>query len=158
MMRKRKFTAHAAALCTALILTTTPSFSAGGNDPIEGIDIIIKKNPGSHPIKPFSLDQDEIKTFNGLKDTAGLNFVLSTVAKRIDADDAFIQAGIKAYLDHGCPPMPWSHCGETINFKAKDTRYTLQLKFNSKAIARPTKMSVTAPQKPSPKLKELPKQ
>ncbi|SEK99899.1 hypothetical protein [Pacificibacter marinus] len=87
-MRKRQFTAHAAALATALMFTTAPSFSASGNDPIGGIDIIINEDPGSHPIKPFSLDQDEFKTFNGLKDTAGLDLVLSTVSKRIDADDA----------------------------------------------------------------------
>jgi len=42
-----------ATLLLALILISAIGFSQnkiGGNDPIEGIDIIIKKNPGSKPI------------------------------------------------------------------------------------------------------------
>ena len=42
-----------ATLLLALILISTTGFSQnkiGGNDPIGGIDIIIKKNPGSQPI------------------------------------------------------------------------------------------------------------
>jgi hypothetical protein len=46
------------------------SFAIGGNDPIPGIDIIIKKNPWPEGgfISNFSLSKEEMKRYNGSKD------------------------------------------------------------------------------------------
>lgn len=39
---------------------SSPAFAIGGNDPIPGIDIIIKKNPASRPLRPGSFGEKEI--------------------------------------------------------------------------------------------------
>ena len=38
---------------SAILAVPTQVFAQGGDDPIDGIDIIIKKDPGSQPIMPF---------------------------------------------------------------------------------------------------------
>ena len=66
-----KFTAPSKTLASSLAIAVALSASAfaqGGNDPISGIDIIIKRDPGSQPIKPGEYGQEEI----GLTYNAGM--------------------------------------------------------------------------------------
>ncbi|NRA88165.1 MAG: hypothetical protein HRU28_12415 [Rhizobiales bacterium] len=52
---------------TAMLVTPFTALAQGGDDPISGIDIIVKKDPGSQPIKPFGLTGGELKKYNSLK-------------------------------------------------------------------------------------------
>lgn len=49
------------ALLTIIALSPTAILAQGGNDPISGIDVIIKKDPGSKKVADFSLSDKEIK-------------------------------------------------------------------------------------------------
>ena len=61
----RKFLVSILAATTAL---SSAAFAQGGNDPIEGIDIIMKKDPSEEAIRnPFSFGEEELKTLNSLK-------------------------------------------------------------------------------------------
>ena len=64
---KRQFIKSASALAMAATLGISPAFAQGGDDPISGIDIIIKKNPSSQPVTKTSLSRLEITQFNQLK-------------------------------------------------------------------------------------------
>lgn len=44
------------------------AFAAGGNDPIEGIDIIILKDPSSQPIANIPFTDSEISQYNELRE------------------------------------------------------------------------------------------
>lgn len=148
---------------TALILTATltttlglpPAFAIGGNDPIPGIDIIIKKDPGSKPIQPFSLNEREIKQLNALKGSDRPAFVLKSVAGRIDADESFVNSGMKVLGDIWCGPCKMV---DEISIKFRDDKmtYTLGLTFQGEDIARPTKIIPTKPVDGSPRPELLP--
>nr|WP_320135142.1 hypothetical protein [uncultured Amphritea sp.] len=125
MTLKRTLLLGAAAFGMSIMMAA-PAMAIGGNDPIEGIDIIIKKDPGSHPIKPFSLDGREIKMLNGLKGADRPTFVLKTVAKHIGADGAFVQSGMKALGDIWCGPCKMVN-EIAVKFPADKTTYMLEL-------------------------------
>ena len=55
-----------AAITLALIYSTA-AFAQGGDDPIEGIDIIVKKDPSQEAIMAGSFNPDELKVLNTLK-------------------------------------------------------------------------------------------
>ncbi|SMP13808.1 hypothetical protein [Shimia sagamensis] len=59
MFAKHTFLTAAATLTLALALGAVPASALGGDDPIEGIDIIIKGLPDSRPIAPVSVGDDE---------------------------------------------------------------------------------------------------
>ena len=44
----------------AALMSAPAAWAIGGNDPIEGIDIIVKENPGSQPITPGRFGEKEI--------------------------------------------------------------------------------------------------
>ena len=58
-------------------------YAIGGDDPIGGIDIIVKKDPSSRPVVSFSLNGQEIKKFNGLKMNDRVVFLSTVMAKKI---------------------------------------------------------------------------
>ncbi|HHB81230.1 MAG TPA: hypothetical protein ENK83_05730 [Aliiroseovarius sp.] len=70
----------------ALTLTPLAALAQGGNDPMPGIDIIIKEDPGSRPIHTESLTGGEIEKFNSLKGKARAEF-LARIATRHVLDD-----------------------------------------------------------------------
>lgn len=59
MFAKDTFLTAAAALTMALAMGAAPASAQGGDDPIPGIDIIIKDLPDSQPIAPVSVGGDE---------------------------------------------------------------------------------------------------
>lgn len=146
----------AAALGMSMMAGLSPALARGGNDPITGIDIIIKKDPSSQPIKPFSLNGGEIKTLNGLKGANRPAFVLKTVAKRIGAGDSFVQSGMKELGDIWCGPCKMAN-EIAVKFPDGKTTYLLEIKFKGGDIARPSKMITPPPPKDgSPMLPKLP--
>ena len=56
-----------AILMSVAFLLPMLTYAIGGNDPIDGIDIIIKKNPGSRPITNFSLGDKSVIKANALQ-------------------------------------------------------------------------------------------
>ena len=63
------------------------SFAAGGSDPIIGIDIIIKKDPGSQPIANIPFTDSEINQYNELRESdrpAYLNKVIVPKLERVN--------------------------------------------------------------------------
>jgi len=128
MIERRSFITTAAAITASLMLASAPALAQGGNDPIEGIDIIIKKDPGSHPIKPFSLGAGQIKTLNQLKGADRPTFVLKSIAGRIDAGDSFVQSGMKALGKIWCGPCKMAD-EFTVKFRDGEVTYTLDLAF-----------------------------
>lgn len=131
MITKRKFFATTAAIVATLMLGTAPVLAQGGNDPIEGIDIIIKKDPSSAPIKPFSMSGKELRALNARKDAERPTYVLTLIAKRLGAGSGFVKAGME--------PLGKIWCGtcelpEKVEVKFVDgkTTYVVGLKFHSK--------------------------
>ena len=55
-----------AAITLALIYSTA-AFAQGGNDPIGGIDIIVKEDPSLAPVMSVSFDKNQLKKLNSLK-------------------------------------------------------------------------------------------
>ncbi|PCJ76726.1 MAG: hypothetical protein COA53_00435 [Rhodobacteraceae bacterium] len=66
-MTKRQLLKTTVAAGFIAILGGIPAFAEGGNDPIGGIDIIVKEDPGSQRVVKFSLSGGEVKRFNALK-------------------------------------------------------------------------------------------
>ncbi len=63
------------------------AFAAGGNDPIKGIDIIIKEDPGSQPIANIPFTDSEISQYNELRENdrpAYLNKVIVPKLERVN--------------------------------------------------------------------------
>ncbi|MDN5565387.1 MAG: hypothetical protein L0G25_01195 [Psychrobacter sp.] len=63
------------------------SLAAGGNDPIKGIDIIIKKDPGSQPIANIPFTDSEMSQYNELRENdrpAYLNKVIVPKLERVN--------------------------------------------------------------------------
>jgi hypothetical protein len=156
MLTKRSFITAATAIAFTATLGLSPALAIGGNDPIPGIDIIVKEDPGSRPIKPFSLTEREMKQLNSLKDADRPTFTLKLIAEHIGADGKFVEAGLKAYSEQGCPPKPWTYCGDPEVFSVGEVTYTLDLNFHGDDIGRPTKIIPTKPVDGSPRLKQLP--
>ncbi|QCO55345.1 hypothetical protein EOK75_05880 [Pseudorhodobacter turbinis] len=126
MTLRRTFLLGAAAFGMSMMAGLSPALAIGGNDPIPGIDIIIKKDPGSQPIKPFSLNGGEIKMLNGLKGADRPAFVLKTVAKHIGEDGEFVGSGMKALGDIWCAPCKMVN-DISVKFPVGKTTYMLDL-------------------------------
>lgn len=140
MILSGKFLLGAAAVGMSLMVGLSPALAIGGDDPIPGIDIIVKEDPGSRPINPFSLTGNEVKTLNGLKGAERPTFVLKATAKRIDAGDAFVQSGMKALGDIWCGPCKMIN-EITVKFPVGEVTYVLELNIHGDDIARPQVLS-----------------
>lgn len=119
MISKRTFLTSVVALVLSTTLLTAPAFAIGGDDPISGIDIIVKEDPGSRPIKEFSMNGREIKQLNALKGKARPTFVIKTIAKRIKAGDAFVKSGVNALGKKWCGPCKMV---DQLSIKFKDDK------------------------------------
>jgi len=128
MMKRRNFIATAAAISASLMLAAAPALAQGGDDPIEGIDIIVKRDPASQPIKPFSLDSGQIKTLNRLKGADRPTFVLKSIAGRIEAGESFVPSGMKALGKIWCGPCKMAD-ETSVKFRDGKVTYTLDLIF-----------------------------
>jgi len=128
MSIKRIFSAAIIA-ATLMAAGTTTGFAQGGSDPIPGIDIIIKLDPSSQPIKPFSVGSSSMKRLNSLNGDDRAAYLMSLIAKRIDADKDVVRDGTAALGKQIC-----SKCeiGRSINvkFKSGKTTYSLGLKLS----------------------------
>lgn len=63
------------------------SLAAGGNDPITGIDIIVRKDPGSQPIANIPFTDSEMSQYNELRENdrpAYLNKVIVPKLERVN--------------------------------------------------------------------------
>jgi len=128
MSIKRIFSA--AIIATTLMAAgTTTGFAQGGDDPIPGIDIIIKEDPASRPIKPFSVGKSSMKRLNSLNGDDRPAYLMSLIAKRIDADEGVVRNGTAALRKQIC-----SKCeiGRSINvkFQSGKTTYSVALKLS----------------------------
>ncbi|WP_417244840.1 hypothetical protein [Celeribacter sp.] len=126
MTLRRTFLLGAAAFGMSMMAGLSPALAIGGDDPIPGIDIIIKKNPGSKPINPYSLTGSEIKMLNQLKGADRPVFVLKTVAKHIGEDGEFVGSGMKALGDIWCGPCKMVN-DFSVKFPVGDATYMLDL-------------------------------
>ena len=78
------------------------AFAIGGDDPIPGIDIIIKENPGSQLIQPFSMTDDEMAQLNRVKGVGRMELILKAASKRVKADEGFIKSGMNVMGKDWC--------------------------------------------------------
>ncbi len=60
------------------------SLAAGGNDPITGIDIIIKEDPGSQPIANIPFTDSEISQYNELRENDRLAYLNKVIVPKLE--------------------------------------------------------------------------
>lgn len=60
------------------------SLAAGGNDPITGIDIIIKKDPSSQPIANIPFNDSEISQYNELRENDRLAYLNKVIVPKLE--------------------------------------------------------------------------
>ena len=135
MTLRRRFILGTAVIGMSIMAGLSPALAIGGDDPISGIDIIIKKNPGSKPINPYSLTGSEIKMLNGLKGADRPAFVLKTVAKHIGAGDKFVTSGMKALGDIWCGPCKMAN-DISVKVPVGKTTYMLDLHIHGKGAEK----------------------
>lgn len=130
MFTKRKFISTAILATIVSTAGIAPAFAdQGGNDPIPGIDIIIKRDPASQPIDPFSLSNSELGEINRLKGDDRAEFVMKVIADRIGEREEFLQAGTRALQRHMCSDCEVKDEIE-IDFRAGEFVYSISLKFD----------------------------
>jgi len=132
-MTFKLFTSISIAAMTTLFSIT--ALAQGGNDPISGIDIIMKRDPSSQPIKPFSMTPDEIAQLNKIKGVGRMELILKAAAKRVevkDAHDRFAKSGMAVMGKDWCGECPWPETA-SYTFNNGKTTYKLELKFHAEA-------------------------
>lgn len=117
---------------TMAIGFANPIWAQGGNDPIPGIDIIIKKDPGSKPIKPFGFDAAEMQQINALKGDDRPAYALKVIAEEIGTGKEFVAAGTKAFDGIWCGPCKMAD-ELAVKFRADDAIYSLTVRFKAGA-------------------------
>ncbi len=60
------------------------ALAAGGNDPITGIDIIIKEDPGSQPIANIPFTDSEISQYNELRENDRLAYLNKVIVPKLE--------------------------------------------------------------------------
>ena len=125
-MTFKLFTSISIAAMTTVFSIT--ALAQGGDDPIEGIDIIIKRDPSSQPIKPFSLNYEEIKQINAIKGVGRMELILKAAAKRTKTQDGFVKSGMGVMGKDWCGECAWPEKAN-YTFKNGDILYTLDLKY-----------------------------
>lgn len=126
---KRTFFSAACVVGAMTLTSIAPAYAIGGNDPISGIDIIIKKNPGSKPIKPFEVDERTLAHLNELKGDDRAEFLMKVIAERTDGDERFVRDGTVVRGKQIC-----SKCeiGPSIDvkFSSGEVTYTVDLRLH----------------------------
>jgi hypothetical protein len=79
MISKRTFLSHATALFVSASFAVGPALAQGGDDPIPGIDIIVKKDPGSQPVMDTSFDRGSLANLNEMKGQDRPKYITSVV-------------------------------------------------------------------------------
>jgi len=126
------FTTTAFTTAALIIGLSSPIWAQGGDDPIAGIDVILKKDPSSKPIKPFSFNASEIKQINALKGDDRPHYALKLIAEDIGAGEAFVASGMKAFDDIWCGPCKMADTF-AVEFKTEKAAYSLTVKFRAGA-------------------------
>ena len=138
-------------LLSLTLAVPTLSLAAGGNDPIIGIDIIIKKNPGSQPIANIPFTNSEIDQYNELRENdrpAYLNKVIVPKLERVNQKynyaikwDDIIEKGIE---QQWCITVPCDAKSNMIiqltipeNMRQSDVKFSLASK-QDRVIEQPT--------------------
>ena len=131
MITKRLFLTTAAALFAAHV--AGPVLAQGGNDPISGIDIIIKPDP-----KPHAFSPEQMEAINAVKGderpTVAMKFVAEELADqgvKLDRPDAFVAAGAKALSDQWCGPCKMLDAA-TAEFDHGGRAWAIIFKFQTK--------------------------
>lgn len=129
------------ALLSLTLAAPSLAFAIGGNDPVPGIDIIIKKNPGSKPIANIPLTDSEMSQYNALKENDRPVYLskvivpkLEQVNKKYDYDikwDDIIEKGVN---QDWCTP-------ERCNMK---TRVVIQLEIPESLSQSDVKFSLAS--------------
>ena len=60
------------------------SLAAGGSDPITGIDIIIKKDPGSQPIANIPFTDSEMSQYNELRENDRPTYLNKVIVPKLE--------------------------------------------------------------------------
>lgn len=60
------------------------SLAAGGNDPIKGIDIIIKEDPGSQPIANIPFTDSEMSQYNELRENDRPTYLNKVIVPKLE--------------------------------------------------------------------------
>jgi len=123
---KRQLLKTATAFGLAATLGISPALAQGGDDPIPGIDIIIKKDPSSQPVVEFSLSGGEMKRFNALKGADRSAYLAKIAAPHLAkvgegrSEKEWAEMLTKALGDSWCGPCKM--VGETLaqDVKMKD--------------------------------------
>jgi hypothetical protein len=114
------------------------SYGIGGNDPINGIDIIIKKNPGSKPITNFALGNGVIKQANALAGKKRANYLTKVINDQLNKQTAgqFKGKEWQSVLSKNISSIKCFSCkdAKTFNFKSKEASYSIQIIKNSREI------------------------
>ena len=81
------------------VIAMTALFSAsalaqGGDDPISGLDIIVKEDPSLAKVKPFSMTDEEMAQLNRITGIGRMELILKAAAKRSGADESFVKSGM----------------------------------------------------------------
>ena len=116
-------------------MTTVFSISAlaqGGDDPINGINIIMKEDPSLAPIKPFSMTPDEMGQLNRIKGVGRMELILKAASKRAKVDEGFMKSGMSVMGKDWCGECPWPETA-SYTFKNGEITYKLDLKYHSEA-------------------------
>ncbi|MGL1922325.1 MAG: hypothetical protein OCD03_14975 [Hyphomicrobiales bacterium] len=105
-------------------------FAQGGNNPIEGIDIIIKEDPSQAPIRPISLTGGELKKYNSMKASGRAIYLSKFVSERMNkiTDGANPKDGWQKLL-HSSLASEWcAPCkmvAFTVHAETKETKYKI---------------------------------
>ena len=132
-MTLKFFTSFSLAALTTVL--STLAFAQGGDDPISGIDIIIRKDPSQEAIKPFSMTGEEMKQLNAIKGVGRMELILKAAAKRTKTERGFIKSGMAVMGKDWCGECPWPEKA-SYKFKEGEVTYTLDLKFHSEGGVR----------------------
>lgn len=81
MINRRTLLLGAAGATT--LAASLPAWATGGDDPMPGIDIIIKLDPSGDPIKPTSLTKAQLEKLNGMNIEEGVHFLSKIIADHL---------------------------------------------------------------------------
>ncbi|WP_025563029.1 hypothetical protein [Psychromonas sp. SP041] len=114
------------------------SYGIGGDDPINGIDIIIKKNPGSKPITNFFLGDHVIKKANALTSKKRSNYLTRAINDQLNkqTDGQFKGKEWQGVLSKNISSIKCFSCKDAkiFNFKTKEASYNIQIVMNKSVI------------------------
>lgn len=73
----------AAVLFAISTLSSTPALAEGGNDPIPGIDVILKKDVSSKPVAPLIFTDGQLEKLKALGEKEQAQFMAKLVVEHV---------------------------------------------------------------------------